>query len=294
MRSVVHRSFVLLVTLSACGGDDRDGGGGGGAEGDEGAAGEADEGPVEPSPPVKICDGSSELRLAALFGSTWWSQAEAVSTENGHPFVYVDGTCRYWTSGVQGQALAGTLGPEEEARLTSALHVASWSSFPREEWSGDVADAPALVLWEPEALVSCSGGCSGEQVPQPLGSVGLALYDENELLQQGAQPIDGLMRAYAAEVGPFADDVPILEWTFEPPISEFSFPASEGNAGTEPAVIDDPDAVAALRAAWLEAQASRSVFIAARDPDGAYYQLFARDVLPFEDPEGWGVELPEP
>lgn len=109
------------------------------------------------------------------------------------------------------------------------------------------------------------------------------------------------MRAYALEasIDEFPE-APFLEWTFEPPISEFSYRNDEGNVGTEPAVIEDPVAASALRAAWLETQELSEQedfspdFVAARDGAGVTYRVYARDVLPFEDPEGWGVELPEP
>ena len=89
----------------------------------------------------------------------------------------------------------------------------------------------------------------------------------------------------------FPIEAPIFDWVYQPAIADFSY-GDEGSAGTEPALIDDPVAVAALRQAWLEAQELGDSFLAARDEERITYRLFARDVLPFEPQNPWSVELP--
>src|SRR5262249_55878248 len=158
---------------------------------------------------------------------------------------------------------------EQEDHLTSQLSVASWSSFHDSDYIGDGVDGPALILWEPAGRVVCGEFCAGPSIPEPLGSIGERLGSENLLLQEGAQPIDGPMLAYAIE-GPmpsFPTDAPFIEWTYQPPISEFSYRDDEGNIGTEPALIEDPAALDVLRQARLEAEERGSSFVAVRDED---------------------------
>jgi len=130
-------------------------------------------------------------------------------------------------------------------------------------------------------------------IPEPLASIGGRLEPELVRLQAEAVPLDGPMRALAFVQG-FPDPLdehPVIDWTYQPPLSEFTSP---GDGSVDLALIDDPDAVAALRAAWLAAQEAGSSFVAARDQDGVIYQLVAHDVLPFERDDGRGVDLPPP
>ncbi|HKE18427.1 MAG TPA: hypothetical protein VKB80_26295 [Kofleriaceae bacterium] len=244
---------------------------------------------------MAICEGTSELRLAALFGGGFVPVDALVSNANGRPFLYIDGTCRYWISGLPGQALTGTLGAEDEERLTSQLRVASWSSFYGGEWIGDGIDGPDLALWRPDGRVDCYASCQGPGVPEALAGIGGSLHQAITILQAEAVPLDGPMRVLAFVQGfpdPL-DEPPVIEWTYQPPLSELADPG-DGDGAIEPALIADPDAVAAMRAAWLAAQEAGFSFVAARDEDGVIYQLVAHDVLPFERDDGRGVDLPPP
>ncbi len=241
---------------------------------------------------VTICDGSDDLRMAALLGQGGnTSPAASVVDGNGSRFVYVDGRCRYWVTGVSGQALTGTLDPAEADLLTSRLGVGAWPEFQGQEWSGDWYDAPSLVLWTPSGAVHCSRQCQGASLPEPLSLIADALQVETERLAAGAQPLDGPMRAYGL-TGARPGDHPTLEWTYEPAVADFCYSDENGNVGVDPALVVDPAAAAALRTAWLDSQEGGGFYLTVSDEAGALYRVFARDVLPFEPDDPWGVDLP--
>ena len=294
MRLALMRTLAAVTWLAACGGDD-----GGGAASTADAGGQqtdARDDPADASSPVAICDGSDELRLAALFGGSWYRFiASETGIANGNPFVYVNGNCRYWTSGHDGQALTGTLDDAAEERLTSQLGVATWPSFYDGNWRGLLADAPPLLLWEPAGRVECHDQCEGGNVPRQLTTIGDRLLAENELLRAEGQPLDGPMRAMAIEspLDSFPTEAPVFDWVYDPPIADFTGPQDGGTDGVVPGLIEDPEAVAALRRAWLESQELGDYFLTVRDEDGVTYRLWARDVLPFEADDGHGVDLPE-
>lgn len=60
-----------------------------------------------PIEPVEICDGGDGLRLAARFadGGFFGSPATTIPGANGGSFLYIDGLCQAFVSGVRGQAL---------------------------------------------------------------------------------------------------------------------------------------------------------------------------------------------
>lgn len=289
--SLICSSLIVVALVPACTGD-ADNTNDGESDNTVDVGSEHEPGQIL-SDPVPICDGSDELRLAALFGVGGnASPASAVTDANGSLYLYIDGRCRYWVTGVPGQALTGTLEPDEVDLLTSRLGVGAWSQFQGEFWSGDLYDAPPLILWQPSGTIQCHGQCAGESLPEPLSLMGDALEVETERLRAGAQPLDGPMRIYGV-TGTLSDDtVADLEWTYQPELTEFCYADSEGNVGVDPALIDDPETLAVLRPAWLDAQRSGAGLLSLSD-ETAVCAGFARDVLPFEQPGPWGgVELP--
>lgn len=302
MRGLIWSSLLAVALVPACaadGGDTQDSSGE-----NDGLPDETDDSVIdtgsehEPgqilSDPVRICDGTDELRLAALFGLGGNEGGVAgVASMNGSLFLYIDGRCRYWVTGVTGQALTGTLEPDEVDLLTSRLGVGAWSEFQGQEWWGDWADAPPLILWQPSGRVDCGQQCEGPNLPEPLSLMGAALEVEVERLRAGAQPLDGPMRVLGV-VGTLSDDTTAdLVWTYQPDFAEFCSPSAGGSAGPDPALIDDPESLAALRPAWRDAQQRGEYTLAISDEAGALCAAWARDVLPFEGPGPWdGVPLP--
>ena len=292
MRAGIGILSVVLALAPACAGDD------GGTGGDDGTSDDGGEG--EPSDPVAICDGGDGLRLAARFADGGLgSPATSIPGANGGAFLYVDGACRAWVSGVAGQALSLTMSPDEADELSERLGVSAWQDFAGGEWSGDGYNAPALTLWQPSGQILCQRGCVGGDLPEPLSLVGAALLEEIDRLASTAEPLDGPMRVMA--IPGFQSPVPAFAWSYEPPISSFADPGGP-DTGVVPGLVESPAATVAVRAAWLDAQLSGSdaqvtgsVPLPVVDATGNQltYALFARDVLPFEKADAWGgVELP--
>lgn len=307
MRSGPGSLLMALVMASACAGDDdgRDG-----STDDDGVTddsstddddasdddGSADDGSTDddgvPLEPVEICDGGDGLRLAARFedGGFPGSPATTIPGANGAEYLYIDGKCQAWLSGVRGLGMTLTLSPEEADELTVRLAVSAWPDFAGGEWSGTGLNQPTLTLWQPGGKIACQRGCEGGDLPEPLSLVGDAFLDEIDRLAADAEILDGPMRVMAIpsfEGGSF-------QWSYEPPIASFADPGGP-DTGVVPGLVEDPIATTALRAAWILSQADGLDALAVDDTIGSQlsYQLFARDVLPFERDDEWGgVELP--
>ena len=293
---------MALVMASACAGDDEgdeptddgsddgstdDGSADDGSTDDDGSGGD-DGVPLEP---VDICDGSDDLRLAARFedGGFFGSPATSIPGANGAAFLYIDGNCQAWVTGVRGLAMTLTLTPEQADDLTVRLAVSAWQDLAG-EWTGDVFNQPALTLWQPSGKITCQRGCEGGDVPEPLSPVGDALLDEIDRLAADAELLEGPMRVMAIP----GNQGPRFDWSYEPPIASFADPGGP-DTGVEPGVVVSPEATVALRAAWMLADADGLDGLPTQDTIGSQltYLLFTRDILPFEKDDAWGgVELP--
>jgi hypothetical protein len=313
MRAGAGSLLMALVLSSACAGEDDGSDDGATDDGttDDGTVdddGTTDDGTVDddgttdddgsdgddgvPLEPVEICDGGDGLRLAARFedGGFFGSPATTIPGANGAVFLYIDGNCQAWLTGVRGLAMSLTLSPDEADALTVRLGVSSWQDFAGGEWSGTGFDEPTLTLWQPTGKVVCQRGCAGGDLPEPLSLVAAALLDEIDRLSADAEILDGPMRVMAIP----GIQSPTFLWAYEPPIASFADPGGP-DSGVEPGLVQSYEATTALRAAWILAMADGLDGLPTEDAEGSNltYLVFARDVLPFETDDAWGgVELP--
>ena len=294
---------MALVIASACAGEED---GDDGSTADDGATDDdgstADDGATDddvstdddgatddgvPLEPVALCDGGDGLRLAARFedGGFFGSPATSIPGANGGVFLYIDGKCQAWVTGVRGLAMTLTLTPEQADALTVRLAVSSWQDFAGGQWSGTGFDQPTLTLWQPGGTISCQRGCQGGDLPEPLSLVADALLEEIDRLAADAEILEGPMRVMAIP----GNQPATFQWSYDPPITTFADPGGP-DTGVVPGLVVSPVATTALRAAWILAMSDGLDALPTRDAEGSQltYALFARDVLPFEKDDAWG------
>jgi hypothetical protein len=251
------------------------------------------------SPTRRICDGSSDIRLAYR-----WASASAmvldytrVLSELGFGFLYVDGNCHYWIQEPARPNAAddyltwrsyreGQLGEGQESRLHDAVSYDDPSTLPECSVT-TTSDAPVVQLWDGATVHSCPGRLSTEW-DWPM---------RDELFQMG-KAMTGPVRIEVGERLP--TDVPefalIYPWPLTESPSAYVTPESLSGASGQSRLIGDPAEAAALRSL-------RDQFVADAERAPGYYFgiiyveprgfMFAmRDDLPFADP-GNGLWSPE-
>lgn len=217
------------------------------------------------------------------------AQGAAVMYDNGSPFVFVDGQCNYWVSGPQvwSETRTGVLDADTAAELGARLHFGAWPDLAG-EWNGSgVADAPTLIFDDSTRVVVCASLCGDASVPAAVK----AMRDElpvvaQELWDRGTA-VESAVRAIAIPYEQF-QGIPFVDWPLARPISDFvrtgSIESGEGILEDDPASVQ---ALKDLRASFV--RGDHGAFYWNMLPvtsGGAFYQLYLRDTLPFEDAQG--------
>lgn len=254
-----------------------------------GAASDDGEAPVE----RRICDGSSDVRLALGYGVGGMIYPfTSVLYELGFDFLYVDGNCHYWTQPpsvvpddyyLWRPYREGVLTAEQEHELHDTLGYDDIAA--RECASRSPAlDAGGAFLWDGSEMRTCADWNLPANWPlrRDLYDAGSAMTGPMRL-QVGSTNIPERQVAY--------------DWPLEAPIAEYVIDYGE----TRSFRVDDAAAVMALRAlrerAIVDAAAAPGYFIGLiaigpREGSGSHV-LSLRDELPFVDARGsWNPELP--
>jgi hypothetical protein len=240
----------------------------------------------------RVCDGSTEIRLAMGYGGGGQpSPYTSVLSELGYDFLYVDGGCHYWAH----QPLSvgdeyylwrpyheGVLTAADEQRLHDAVsydNSPAGACVPRPA----VFDAGGAFLWDGREFRSCADDVF--DASEPLRA---ELYD-------AATAVTGAMRIQIGKDS-YPEAPVIYDWPLAAPIDQFVIEYGE----TRSFRIDDVVAATALRAlraqAVEESEASSRAFLGVISVRSSQrnesYFMALRDELPFVDAEGSWVPAP--
>jgi hypothetical protein len=216
--------------------------------------------------------------------------------------LLVDGTCRYHVrGGLWNEARTGTLSAQDLERLSAQLRYPEWPRLAGRYCVG-AFDLPAQHFWfDRAAIVKVPCGTGDTPIrfdPQaPSIEVGKALYQKGLPIDGAARfalvatlpapPANMQSRYRGAEPWPLASDPRMLT------------PHVTG-MGPQPIPIHRVDGADAatlrrLRVRMLAGEIGEGgpvpAFIPIRQPNGQLYELYVRDVLPFENDKGV-VEAP--
>lgn len=258
---------------------------------------EVDAGPggadAEPPERRRLCDGSSEVRLAVAYQLTTRSFPPLISllADPGFEFLYVAGDCRFWVKrpgGMSDQYVhwrpyrEGTLTVDQE----NALHTAvAYDDVTAVQGCGGVRpeDAAQLTVWDGEEWIVCRGSF-----------VGPPSWPIREQIYAIGTDLDGPVRIQVKRER-IADDAFIYDWPLDSPIEDYVVEYYDAQSFR----VDDRDSVSRLRRlrdmALLDAAGAPGYFSGAIAiaPSGTYvperdeaYMLIMRDELPFTDSSG--------
>jgi hypothetical protein len=215
---------------------------------------------------------------------------ESVMYENGFIYLFVDAQCNYWVndpSEAWNETRTGVLDAESALRIGERLHFGAWPQLAG-TWSGvGVDDAPVSVFDHAHHTVFCAQLCDSDDVPDAVKEMrkGFPIV-ARELWVRGTGIVSSV-RAIAVEVQR-SPGVPFVDWPLSRPISDF---VRTGYVGSGEGVLeDDPASVQILkelRASFV--RGDHGTFFWNMLPvtsGGAYYRLYMRDTLPFEDERG--------
>lgn len=239
---------------------------------------------------VTVCDGSADLRLAIryLHGAAF-APGERVLYQNGESYLFVDGTCTYHvkTGGRWEDVVRGTA---DDAVLVDDLELAELPTRAG-AYTGELDDAPILQLAFAGDTITCDGGCRGDLVPDWLISLNAH--------------VAALLTSLRAEgfTQTFPQRLLVIDQAV-PPTPAFLWPASfapdtiailPADDTTPPTLVDaqaDAAALRELRRAVRDAQfPPAAAYITTDAAEPPAYAAFLRDVVPFEDADGF---VPDP
>ena len=236
----------------------------------------------------RICDGSSEIRLAIGYGGAGnVFSFTSVLYEVGLDFLYVDGRCHYWAQqpiSIVDEYYAwrpyreGVLSSEEERQLYDSVgydNVRTSACASRPAVTDGGGGGP--FLWDGREFHSCF-----DWTATANGALRTDLFD-------AATAVAGPMRIQVGRqsIGP---NTPVYEWPLDTPIEQYVIADGE----TRSFRVDDAAAVIVLRALRERAIADVEpapgywggvIAIGPREGDASYV-MSLRDELPFVDDEG--------
>jgi hypothetical protein len=233
----------------------------------------------------RICDGSSEMRVAiAVFGGGQLAPFTSVFSELGFDFLYVDGSCHYWTH-QPGTVVdtyqewrpyrEGVLTPAQERQLHDAVSYDGAQVGSTCGLGPVVLDGSGYSFWDGNEYRCFDGFPAGSTLQAELYVAGTA--------------VTGPLRIQVGRDGLLPVQI-VHDWPLDEPIDRYVIDYGE----TRSFRIDDGTAVSALRAlreqALTEGAAGWGYFpniiaIGPRDQDRSYV-LSIRDELPFADADG--------
>jgi hypothetical protein len=233
-----------------------------------------------------VCDDSDDLRLAVRYqpGGAL-VPGEHVLYDNGASFLFVDGRCTVHVKTGGGRWEDVRRGTADDATLVADLQLDQLAEHAG-AYAGELADAATLRIGFEGAVLTCSGGCTGDDLPEWL-------IDLNA--HAAALMTDLQEEATAATL---AQRVLVVDQAV-PPTPAFLWPASfdpatiavlRDAAATAPATLvegADGDALRTLRHDVRDAEfPPGAAYITTDDTQPPSYAAYLRDALPYEDAAG--------
>jgi len=243
-----------------------------------------------------LCDGRDGLQIAFAVTVPWRARGgHFLYEQHGDSYFLLDGQCHFWVSHPDGTARTGrngTLDPALRDRLEIDLHYQRWPAL-----AGDhcvqIADGAPLVVGDDVAQLRCGFlGLPYDGVPPEFLAAFTTITGAADGLWAAGTDNTGPVRMFLVRTE-LRDDpsAPPVAWPLasDPASIAIDRAAFGGNSRPDSIVVDDAADAAALRA--LDARYHADHPDAAdptpiEGPDGARYDLFVRDVLPFDDASG--------
>jgi hypothetical protein len=232
----------------------------------------------------------------------------ALVQENGAPFLFVRGDCRFWVNLASARYRTGDL-REFLPELSADLLLGQWRArgLTGKTWTPEekVYDAPTLEFGFAGEDVSIwgiqPGGPPVPHAPPEIPALVEAAFSWFQRLWAAGEPMEGPLRMYAVDDMPYVPDGEIAKWPLDWPLSSIAVgPESDAFAKHESTLIGSDAEVIRVRAMWDEFLTGEHGGGAVdppypvRDTPGAtdggsaskVYSVIFRDSLPFEDESG--------
>jgi hypothetical protein len=224
-----------------------------------------------------ICDASDGLRFAMSSGGGFVPIDYFFRSPYGFTFLFVDGHCRYYTSGAEGEIRTGSLSKAQARQLSAASGYASleaWSTTPSE--NPGCADGVDTTLYRPGFHAGCYCGCDASAVPAAKIAAMQDTYTWVQKLKTLGTAVDGDIRAAAVkEDSPSGTPVawPLSRAMVD--IASFVQPVSIPDS----ALFTDSAETKKLRKVRSDALAAKA-YLPEVSEAGTTYGLYLRDELP--------------
>jgi hypothetical protein len=248
---------------------------------------------------VHLCDGSAGARLAARGGGGGPIEPGLqMLAENGWEYLIVTGTCETWVLSSLWQPLRHlTLSSEQERALVADLRVGRWSALAaRTPPGGSCFDAGSITFRFDQVRYD-SSAC-GLDPADELALVDAAFDQKLQELAGAGAAADGDVRYLVVE----DDGSAGMDIVFDNPATWPLGAAPAAVAVTRAQLVVPPFGGRSLRASGDDARALRALrddFLAGRignmmyggfipivTADGMRFDLYVRDVSPFEGADG--------
>lgn len=222
-----------------------------------------------------------------------------VLVENGFEHLFVDGECKYWVKGSATESSdawapirTGMIDAGELADLEATLHWPEWAAQSGIHTETGAADAATHLFHDPASMFGCVGRC--EDAPSDIRRIKSGARDV--LGRLWADPdsvnVEGPGRVIVVELEP---DLPlvyptILEWPLERSPSALAISRAEAaELDYGRGVVLDREEATVMRRLRDEFRAGDYGTFHDVMPfrhDGIVYQVFFRDVVPYEGDDG--------
>ena len=228
-------------------------------------------------PAEDICDGSDGMRFAMTSGGGFVPIDYFFRSPYGSSFLFLDGHCRYYTSGSQGEIRTGTLSKAQARQLSAASGYASlqaWSKTPSD--NPGCADGGDTTLYRPGFQAGCYCGCDPSAVPAAKIAAMQDTYTWVQKLKTQGSAIDGDIRAAAV-----LEDVPSstpVAWPLARAIVDIAGFVQPGSI-PDSALFTDGTETKQLRKLRNDAVAAKA-YVPEVSEAGTTYGVYMRDELP--------------
>ena len=248
----------------------------------------------------ELCSGGDAIVLGIRVQppASRVTSGQQVMFDNGSPFLFVDGQCRYWVAPRNDRwadTRTGTLSVEDASALASEVGWHDWDSLPGGIVPGEaIFDADTIVLQTPTNRVECFAGCFGSELPTSVRRATENMGSWIDQLWASGVPLDGGVWMIAVSREDGMNIGPATAWPLDWDIADVAvdgLAAAGLGYGDGHYVSPDlgADALRVARArhrAGLEGEDFWYGQLPFVDAMEQRYVVYMRDALPLEGPQG--------